>query len=79
MYFLMYNGIKNKNMSIKAAFKLIEINNKRNKFIDSFIKSNAVYASINDTIFYISNCPNNFILKFFKQQKLSKYQFNWTH
>lgn len=62
-----------KNINIPSTFKCMEMSNKRNKFIHSFIKNNATCTLINDIIFNINNYLNNLIQEFFGQIKFLKY------
>lgn len=39
---------------------------KKKKFINSFMKGNAIYTPTNDMFFNINNCLNNLILEFFE-------------
>lgn len=67
MHYLTNSRIKNMNITLTS--KCMEMSKSRNKFADSFVRSNAVCAPINSMIFDICNRLNNLIPKSFGQEK----------
>lgn len=66
-------------MNIISIFKCRELSNSWNRFVDFFIKDNAVGALTNSMIFKICNYLNNVISKCFNQSKFFSYPSNSIH